>query len=310
MGKLVDGQWVKGSLINSDTEGAYDRVPRSFHDTIGDDHPEFKPQSGRYHLYVSYACPWAQRTLIFRELKGLASHISVDVVHPHLLEHGWNFASDFPGATGDSLYQSEYLYQIYQLADPQVSTTATVPILWDKQSKKIVNNESSEIIRILNNAFNHLTQNDDDYYPQSLRGEIDAWNEKIYHNVNNGVYRAGFAVKQSAYEGAVKSLFVVLDELEQHLENKSYLVGEQLTEADVRLITTLLRFDAVYHTHFKCNVRRLMDYKNLSRYAKSLYELDAVKSTTEFNHIKQHYYYSHPEINPHRIIPVGPDHLL
>lgn len=310
MGKLIDGQWVKGSLINSDEEGAYDRVPRSFHDTISESHDEFKPQSGRYHLYVSYACPWAHRTLIMRKLKSLDQHITVDVVHPHLLEHGWSFDTDFPGATGDSLYQANYLYQIYQLADPDISTTATVPILWDKQTKTVVNNESAEIIRIFNSGFDSLTGNDNDYYPEQFRQEIDQWNEKIYHNVNNGVYRAGFAIKQAAYERAVHGLFTVLDELEQHLEGRDYLVGEQLTEADVRLITTLLRFDVVYHTHFKCNVRRLMDYPNLSRYARGMYKLEAVKSTTDFDHIKQHYFYSHPELNPHRIIPVGPDKIL
>lgn len=310
MGKLVDGQWVKGSLINSDDEGAYDRVPRSFHDTISGDHDHFIPQSGRYHLYVSYACPWAQRALIVRKLKDLEDHITVDVVHPHLLEHGWSFASDFPGATGDSLYKADYLYQIYQLADPDISTTATVPILWDKQSKTVVNNESSEIIRIFNSAFNALTGNEDDFYPEPLRQEIDQWNEKIYHNVNNGVYRAGFAIKQKAYERAVTALFAVLDELDQHLEGRDYLVGDQLTEADIRLMTTLLRFDVVYNTHFKCNIRRLVDYPNLSRYARALYQLDAVQSTTNFEHIKQHYYYSHPEINPHRIVPVGPDKIL
>jgi putative glutathione S-transferase len=306
MGKLVNGQWTTGTIITSDKKGSYDRKPRTFRDVISNDHPVFKAESGRYHLYVSYACPWAHRTLIYRALKGLEEHISISVVHPDMLDNGWSFSTDFAGATGDSLFANDYLYQVYQRAQPDINTSVTVPILWDKKTEQIVNNESSEIIRILNTAFNDLTGNLDDYYPSNLQSEIDTWNDKIYGHVNNGVYRSGFAQNQQAYEEAVTGLFKVLDELDAHLENKDFLVGDQLTEADIRLIPTLLRFDIVYYVHFKTNLRRIMDYKNLSRYCKNLYQLDAIKSTTNFDHIKRHYYYSHETLNPQRIVPVGP----
>lgn len=310
MGTLVDGEWVKGSIVSSDKKGSFDRKARTFRDSISQDHPEFKPETGRYHLYVSYACPWAHRTLIYRALKGLEKYISVNVVHPDMLEMGWSFDADFPGATGDELFGKNYLHQIYQQAQSDVTTSATVPILWDKKTGKIVNNESSEIIRILNSAFNQLTGNTDDYYPTELHAEIDAWNEKIYHNVNNGVYRSGFAKNQQAYEEAVTGLFEVLDEIEAHLEGKDYLVGNQLSEADIRLIPTLLRFDIVYYGHFKTNLRRISDYRNLSRYTHNLYQLDAVKKTTNFEHIKRHYYYSHESVNPYRIVPMGPAEFI
>lgn len=310
MGTLVNGEWIKGSVISSDKKGSFDRKPSTFRDGISADHAVFKPESGRYHLYVGYACPWAHRALIYRVLKQLEEHISVSVVHPDMLEMGWSFATDFPGATGDDLFGAEYLHQIYQRAQDDITTSATVPILWDKKTGRIVNNESSEIIRFLNTAFNQLTGNTDDYYPQALRSEIDAWNDKIYHNVNNGVYRSGFAKTQAAYEEAVVGLFAVLDELDAHLQGKDYLVGNQLSEADVRLIPTLLRFDSVYYVHFKTNVRRISDYKNLSRYTRNLYQLDAVKNTTYFDHIKRHYYYSHESINPQRIVPLGPAEFI
>ena len=306
MGQLVDGQWVKGSVISSDESGAFDRKPTTFHDSIGADHDRFRPESGRYHLYVAYACPWAQRALIFRELKQLTDHISIEVVHPDRLDMGWSFDTGFAGATGDSLHGNDYLHQVYQLADPKVSTKATVPVLWDKQTNTIVNNESAEIIRIFNSAFDELTGNSEDYYPEALRDQIGTWNEKIYQHVNNGVYRAGFAQTQSAYDEAVTGLFEVLDELDAHLADRDYLVGGTLTEADIRLLPTLLRFDLVYYTHFKCNVRRIADYPNLSAYRRRLYELDAVTRTTNFDHIKRHYYYSHESINPQRIVPAGP----
>ena len=306
MGKLIDGQWVLGSIISSDDKGAYDRKPRTFRDVISADHEFYTPESGRYHLFVGYACPWAHRTLIYRELKALEPHISISVVHPDMLEMGWTFATDFPGTTGDDLLGKEYLHQIYQAAQADISTSATVPILWDKKTQSIVNNESSEIIRILNTAFNELTGNSDDYYPEPLRHDIDSWNEKIYHHVNNGVYRSGFARNQQAYEEAVTGLFNVLDEIETQLTGRDFLVGDRLTEADIRLIPTLLRFDLVYHGHFKANIRRIKDYVNLSRYTKQLYALEAVKKTTHFDHIKRHYYYSHESINPLRIVPVGP----
>ena len=310
MGKLVDGKWIKGSVITSDDTGAYDRIPRSFLDEISLDHNKFKPESNRYHLYVSYACPWAHRTLIFRKLKKLEDHISVSVVSPDMLEEGWVFDESFEGATRDHLYGQNYLRELYTLASPKVSTSVTVPVLWDKETKTIVNNESSQIIRIFNKAFNQLTGNDDDYYPQDLQTEIDELNDYIYPNINNGVYKTGFAKTQKVYDQAVSKLFEALQKVENHLEGKNYLVGNRLTEADVRLITTLLRFDIVYFTHFKCNIKRIKDFKNLSRYTQSLYELEAIKETTNFEHIKRHYYYSHESINPFRIIPKGPDEII
>ena len=303
MGRLVDGQWVKDSIIRSDKDGAYDRIPRSFRETISDEHPIFKPESGRYHLYVSYACPWAHRTLIVRSLKGLEEHISVSVVHPDMLDKGWTFENDFEGATGDDLYDAQYLSELYIKADPKISTSVTVPVLWDKKTEQIVNNESSEIIRIFNTAFNDITGNHENYYPESLQAEIEQWNEFIYPNINNGVYRCGFAKTQKAYDAAVLSLFKALDKLEDHFAEHDYLVGEQLTEADIRLITTLLRFDLVYFHHFKCSTKPLTAYKHLHAYLKRLYAIPAIQNTTNFEHIKRHYYYSHQDINPTRIVP-------
>ena len=305
MGRLVDGKWVKTSIITSNKKGEYDRIPRSFLNTISKDHKTFQPEKGRYHLYVSYACPWAHRTLIVRKLKGLEDYVSVSVVHPDLLEDGWHFETNFDGATGDDLYQAKFLYELYQKAQSDVSTSVTVPVLWDKKTKTIVNNESSEIIRIFNTEFNHLTNNTLDLYPAQLQSEIDSINEKIYHDINNGVYKSGFAKTQEAYNSAVNTLFNRLDEVEKHLEGKSFLVGDQLTEADIRFVTTLLRFDLVYFGHFKCNKKRIKDYKNIFQYMRNLYELDAVQSTSRFDHIKRHYYYSHETINPTRIVPVG-----
>lgn len=309
MGRLVDGKWVKTSIITSDDSGSYDRIPRSFLDEISPE-SKYQPEKDRYHLYVSYACPWAHRTLIYRELKNLQDFFPVSVVSPDMLEEGWTFDISFPGSTGDHNYQSQYLREIYQKAQSDVSTSVTVPIVWDKQNETIVNNESSQIIRFFNTAFNELTGNHDDYYPKELRGEIDKWNDLIYDNVNNGVYKSGFARNQKAYEKAVTSLFDVLDQIESHLEGKDFLVGNQLTEADIRLYPTLIRFDAVYFTHFKCNLKRIKDYSNLSRYLKSLYERDAFKKTTHIDHIKRHYYYSHEELNPKRIVPLGPKDIL
>ncbi len=310
MGRLIDGQWVKTSIITNDEEGQYDRLPRTFLDTISKEHERFQPESRRYHLYVSYACPWAHRTLIYRALKGLKDHVSVSVVSPDLLEWGWTFKKDLKGTTGDGLYGHKFLHEIYQKADSKVSTSVTVPVLWDKKHETIVNNESSQIIRIFNTAFNDLTGNTLDYSPKELLSEIDQWNQEIYPTVNNGVYKSGFAKTQEAYDQAVTELFNMLDKLEHHLEGKTYLVGDQLTEADIRLLPTLLRFDIVYFTHFKTNIRRIVDYKNLSRYTKNLYELEAVRKTTHFNHIKRHYFYSHAELNPQRIVPAGPETLF
>jgi len=309
MGKLIDGEWIVKSIITTDDSGAYDRLPRTFLDTIENGHPIFQPELGRYHLYVSYACPWATRTLIYRQLKDLNDHISVSVVHPDMLDDGWVFDSSFPGATEDHLFGKKFLREIYQKADPSITTSVTVPILWDKKTETIVNNESSQIIRILNTAFNDLTGNHIDFYPQEKRVEIDRLNDMIYNNVNNGVYKSGFALTQSAYDEAVTKLFETLDYLDEQLSHSKFLVGDDITEADLRLIPTLLRFDAVYVTHFKCNISRIVDYKNLHRYMQDMLEVPAIKDTCNIDHIKRHYYYSHEQINPYRIIPKGPNTL-
>lgn len=310
MGKLVAGKWIVQDVITSDKKGAYDRVPRSFLNQISLDNDLFQPESGRYHLYVSLACPWAHRTLIYRQWKQLEEHISVSVVNPDMLDDGWIFDPSFESATIDHLYHCNYLREIYIKADPDVTTTVTVPILWDKKRETIVNNESSQIIRIFNTAFNQLTGNNEDLFPTHLQAEIESWNEKIYESVNNGVYRTGFAKTQAAYDEAVTKLFETLDDLDDHLQQRVFLVGDQVTEADLRLIPTLLRFDSVYFTHFKCNKKRIADYPNLSRYVKNLYAIPAIKDTTNLEHIKRHYYYSHESINPFRIVPAGPDDIF
>ena len=310
MGMLVDGKWEKGSIVKSDNKGSYERLPRSFRSFISSDDPIFKPESGRYHLYVSYACPWATRTLIYRLLKGLENHISVSVVHPDMEDFGWKFDNTFNNATEDHLFGLKHLYELYQKADSNITTSVTVPVLWDKKTSTIVNNESSEIIRMFNSSFNELTGNKLDYYLEEKRDEIDRLNDLIYHSINNGVYKAGFSKTQESYEEAVSALFSTLDILDEMLCKNRFLLGDEITEADLRLIPTLLRFDIVYVTHFKCNIRRIKDYKNLSRYVRDLYEISAIKETTELNHIKRHYYYSHETINPYRIIPKGPQDIF
>lgn len=310
MGQLIDGVWLKGSVSNNDKKGNFKRASSVFRNKISSNHPTYFPETNRYHLYVSYACPWAHRTLIFRKLKNLENHISVDYVHPDMLEMGWSFEKNFPGTSGDSLHNKRYVHEIYQLSDKDISTKATVPILWDKKTNTIVNNESSEIIRIMNNAFNDLTNNNNDYYPEKLRDQIDFINDTIYENINNGVYRSGFSKTQNSYEEAVKNLFTSLDMINDILEGRNYLVGDILTEADIRLVPTLIRFDCVYYFHFKCNLKKISEYKNISRYLRNLFEEDAIKSTTNFEHIKRHYFYSHENINPFRIIPIGPETLI
>jgi putative glutathione S-transferase len=265
----------------------------------------FTAEPGRYHLYVSYACPWAHRALIFRALKGLEDVISVSVVHPLMPAESWVFG-DYPGATVDHVNQAEYLYENYLKADPHFNGLVTVPVLWDKQRHTIVNNESSEIIRMLNTAFDEYGYADVDFYPQKLRKQIDEINKPIYDYVNNGVYRAGFAKTQDAYERAFDHLFDTLDELEERLSKQRYLVGEQMTEADWRLFTTLVRFDAVYYNHFKTNKQRLMDYPNLWAYTRELYQVPGVAETVNMEHIKYHYFGSHRSINPTGIVPKGP----
>ena len=310
MGQLIDGVWVKGSVSSNDQKGSFKRASSVFRNKISSNHSTYLPETNRYHLYVSYACPWAHRTLIFRKLKNLESHISVDYVHPDMLEMGWSFEKNFPGTSGDSLHNKRYVHEIYQLSDKDISTKATVPILWDKKTRTIVNNESSEIIRIMNDAFNDITKNKDDYYPEKFRDQIDFINDTIYENINNGVYRSGFSKTQNSYEEAVKNLFTSLDMVNDILEGRNYLVGDILTEADIRLVPTLIRFDCVYYFHFKCNLKKISEYKNISRYLRNLFEEDAIKSTTNFEHIKRHYFYSHENINPFRIIPIGPETLI
>ena len=266
----------------------------------------FQAESGRYHLYVSLACPWAHRTLIFRALKGLQDHIDISVVHPEMLSEGWEFRTDFAGATGDRLYGLPYARDIYLKADPEISGRVTVPILWDTERETIVSNESAEIIRMFNSAFDGITGNTLDFWPEDLRAEIEPVNERIYDTVNNGVYKAGFATSQEAYDSAVRPLFSSLDWLEERLGQARYLMGSRVTEADWRLFTTLIRFDPVYHLHFKCNRARIVDYPNLWGYLRELYQWPGVAETVNFDHIVRHYHYSHDTINPNRIIPINP----
>jgi len=313
MGLLVDGKWVDRWYDTKDSGGRFVRQQSGWRDWITvDGKPApgrtrgFKAELGRYHLYVSLACPWAHRTLIFRALKKLDNIISVSVVHHFMGENGWTFLAD-DGATGDTLYGLDFLHQIYTKADPAYSGRVTVPVLWDKKEQTIVSNESSEIIRMLNSAFDEWGDASLDLYPQALRGEIDAINDLVYPAINNGVYRAGFATTQEAYEEAFKELFGALDTLEDRLSRQRYLVGERLTEADWRLFTTLVRFDAVYVGHFKCNLRRIADYPNLSNYLRDLFQVPGVAQTVNMRHIKAHYYGSHATINPTGIIPLGPE---
>jgi putative glutathione S-transferase len=266
----------------------------------------FSAEPGRYHLYVSYACPWAHRALIFRALKGIEDVISVSVVHPLMPAESWVFG-EYPGATEDHINHAHYLYENYLKADPDFDGLVTVPLLWDKKQETIVNNESSEIIRMFNSAFDDYARSDLDFYPESLRKEIDAINDIVYHNINNGVYRAGFATTQSAYDEAFDQLFNAMDELEDLLSKQRYLVGEQITEADWRLFTTLVRFDAVYYNHFKTNKKRLMDYPNLWGYTRELYQVPGIAETVNMDHIKYHYFGSHHSINPTGIVPNGPE---
>jgi putative glutathione S-transferase len=313
MGLLVDGKWQDKWYDTRETGGKFERSAAKFRNWVtADGSPGasgeggFKAEPGRYHLYVSLACPWAHRTLIFRKLKKLEDIISVSVVHHFMGADGWTFVRD-EWATGDTLYGLDYLHQIYTKADPAYSGRVTVPVLWDKQRETIASNESSEIIRMLNSAFDAWGDKRLDFYPEHLRREIDAVNERVYANVNNGVYRAGFATTQAAYEEAFGDLFATLDWLEERLSGQRYLVGDRITEADWRLFTTLARFDPVYVGHFKCNLRRIADYPNLSNYLRDLFQVPGVAETVNLFHIKHHYYGSHATINPTRIVPVGPE---
>jgi len=312
MGLLVDGVWQDQWYDTGSSKGRFVRSESQFRNWVTADGSAgptgksgFKAEAGRYHLYVSYACPWAHRTLIFRALKGLESMISLSVVNWHMGARGWTFDAG-PGVIPDPINHAKALSDVYVAADPKYSGRVTVPVLWDKQQSTIVSNESAEIIRMLNSAFDSLGAKAGDYYPQDIRTEIDALNARIYDTVNNGVYKAGFATSQEAYEEALHPLFETLDWIEERLTARRYLCGDRVTEADWRLFTTLLRFDPVYVGHFKCNIRRIADYQQLSRHLEDLLGFPGVRGTVHLDHIKNHYYGSHKTINPTGIVPVGP----
>jgi putative glutathione S-transferase len=313
MGLLQEGRWVDQWYNTSETGGRFVRRAPQFRNWITADgsagpsgEAGFKAEAGRYHLYVSLACPWAHRTLIFRALKGLEEMISISIVHWHMADQGWTFQPG-EGVVPDTLNGSDLLHQVYTSAKTDYSGRVTVPVLWDKKTKTIVSNESPEIIRMFNSAFDGIGATPGDYYPEPMRTEIDALNERIYDTVNNGVYKAGFATTQEAYEEAVVPLFDTLDWLERRLSGQRYLTGSTITEADWRLFTTLVRFDPVYVGHFKCNIRRIADYPNLSEYVRDLYQQHGIAATVNMEHIKNHYYGSHESINPSRVVPMGPE---
>ena len=314
MGLLVEGQWRDQWYDTESSDGRFQRSESRFRNWVtadGTPGPSgtggFEAQSGRYHLYGSYACPWVHRALLMRALKGLEAHVGLSVVHPLMLEQGWELRQDFAGATGDTLYGLEKLYELYLKADARYSGRVTVPVLWDKQRQTMVSNESADIIRMLNCAFDEQGARPGDYYPEDLREAIEAINETVYHNVNNGVYKAGFATSQEAYDEAVTALFDTLESLEHRLGESRYLVGNTLTEADLRLWTTLVRFDAVYVTHFKCDRKRIRDYPNLNGLLRDIYQLPGVAATVHMDHIRHHYFRSHPTVNPHGIVSIGPE---
>ncbi len=313
MGLLQDGQWVDKWYDTKATNGKFQRTAPQFRNWItldGDSGPTgesgFMAEADRYHLYISYACPWAHRTLIFRMLKGLENIVSLSVVNSYMGEQGWTF-EPADGVIPDMINNATKLYQVYTRAEKNYSGRVTVPVLWDRKKNTIVSNESSEIIRMFNNVFDGLGATPNDFYPVALREEIDDLNHRIYRNVNNGVYKAGFATSQKAYDGAVASLFETLDWLEKRLRKQRYLTGRTLTEADWRLFTTLIRFDQVYLGHFKCNLKRLVDYPNLFSYVRDLYQYPGIAATVRMDHIKNHYYMSHTAINPTGIVPTGPE---
>ena len=312
MGLLVDGQWVDQWYDTKKTGGRFVRTQTQFRNWITADgsagptgQAGYKAEANRYHLYVSLACPWASRTLMIRTLKGLEDMISISVVHPLMLEHGWTF-EEGEGVIGDPIFQARYLHEVYTAVKPDYTGRVTVPVLFDKKTKTIVNNESSEIIRMLNTAFDGLGAKPGNYVPDQWLEEIDTVNDFVYHRINNGVYKAGFATKQEVYEEEVTALFAALDQMEVRLAGQDYLVGNRLTEADIRLFTTLVRFDAVYFGHFKCNLKPLTAYPNLWAYTKRIYQLPGMAQTVNFDHIKRHYYGSHKTINPTGVIPMGP----
>jgi glutathionyl-hydroquinone reductase len=308
MGELVGGVWQRGGIDSAIKGGELRRPPSLFRNWIVDSDrlAAFPAEPGRYHLYVSLACPWAHRTLIMRRLKGLEGLIGLSVVHWLMGEDSWSFQPGV-GVVPDTVNGTQWLHQLYTLSEPHCTSRVTVPVLWDKVTRKIVSNESADIIRMFNTAFDRVGATEGDYYPSALRDEIDAVNTRVYANLNNGVYRAGFAATQSAYETAVADVFATMDWLEERLATRRFLIGERLTEADIRLFTTLVRFDPVYFGHFKCNRRALVDYPALWRYTRALYRHSAIRPTVDFEHIKRHYYGSHSWLNPSGIVPVGPD---
>ena len=306
MGLLVEGVWQDRWYDTASTGGRFVRSQSAFRDRVAaDGSTDFLPEAGRYHLYVSYACPWAHRTLIYRALKGLENHISVSVVNPLMLENGWTF-EDWRGVVPDPISGASFLHQVYSRARPDYTGRVTVPVLWDRKTGTIVNNESAEIIRFFDREFDGVGATGPRFCPRELEEKIDEVNAFVYERINNGVYRAGFATTQEAYEEAVFLLFEALDEIEERLSRNRYLLGERVTEADWRLFTTMVRFDAVYVGHFKCNLRRLVDYPNLWGWTRELYQTPGVSDTVHFDHIKHHYYRSHGSINPTGVVPAGP----
>ncbi|WP_299579588.1 glutathione S-transferase family protein [uncultured Microbulbifer sp.] len=313
MGLLINGQWHDQWYDTKDSGGAFKRETAQLRNWVtadGSAGPSgtggFKAESRRYHLYVSLACPWAHRTLIFRKLKKLEEHISLSIVSPDMLDQGWSFHMD-EGSSGDALFDYHYMHQVYTHNKPDYSGRVTVPVLWDKQTNGIVSNESSEIIRMFNTAFNRITGDTQDFFPKDKQQAIETINQLVYESINNGVYRSGFATTQEAYEEAYRQLFAALDQMENILARQRYLIGEEITEADWRLFTTLIRFDSVYHGHFKCNRQRLEDFPNLRNYVRELYQWPGIVETVNFQHIKRHYYFSHTSINPTQVVPTGPN---
>jgi putative glutathione S-transferase len=308
MNMLVDGEWRTDAYESTNDDGEFERSETSFRDWIRDDpDARFQPEAGRYHLYVCYACPWAHRTLLVRQLKGLDDVISVDYVDPYRGEDGWQFTPEKEGCTPDTVNGSDYLREVYQAADPNTTGRVTVPVLWDKQEETIVNNESEEILRMLDTEFDDYATRDVDLYPEGYQEAVDQIIEDIYEPINNGVYRTGFAQSQSAYDEAVTELFDALDHWDEVLADQRYLAGDRLTEADICLFTTLVRFDQVYHTHFMCNKKQIQQYDNLWPYLRDLYQTDGVAETVNMDHIKEHYYTTHPDVTPTRIVAAGPD---
>ena len=312
MGLLVDGVWTDQWYDTKSSGGKFERSASQFRNWITPDGSAgptgeggFKAEYDRYHLYVSYACPWAHRTLIYRKLKGLEEMIGLSVVHWYMAENGWTFAPEEDGTVSDQLFGSDFAHEIYIRADPVYTGRVTVPILWDKEKETIVSNESSEIIRMFNSAFDDIGAADGDYYPSEKHKEINELNDRIYDTFNNGVYRCGFATTQEAYDEAIGPLFDTMDFLENRLAEHRFLVGDQPTEADWRLFPTLYRFDGVYHGHFKCNRKQLVDYPNLWAYTRDLYQWKGIRDTVNMDHVRKHYYCSHETINPHRILPIG-----